>query len=193
MVKFAFRSVKYLVIIAALGAAGYFYFLPKSENAKNEKIEKDKQSQQNEYLIVTKVIDGDTFKMSNGEKVRLLGIDTPEKFDSEKLNRETSRSGKDKETIKKLGEAASEYVRKLVEGKKVKLVKEPGGDDKDKYGRSLRYVYSEDGTFINAKIIEDGYANVFNSSSISKSKMDQFRKLETEARESKRGLWGEGF
>lgn len=189
MIKLAFRSVKYLLMIAVIAAAGYFYVLPKLETAKNEKIETEKQAQTNDYLIVTKVIDGDTFKMSNGEKVRLMGIDTPEKFESDKLDRQSGQSGRDKETIKKLGEASSEYVRKLVEGKKVTLVKDPGYDDRDKYGRLLRYIYMEDGTFVNAKILEDGYANVFYSKQI--SKMDQFKKLEREARENKRGLWGE--
>ena len=133
MIKLAFRSVKYLLMIAVIAAAGYFYVLPKLETAKNEKIETEKQAQTNDYLIVTKVIDGDTFKMSNGEKVRLMGIDTPEKFESDKLDRQSGQSGRDKETIKKLGEASSEYVRKLVEGKKVTLVKDPGYDDRDKY------------------------------------------------------------
>ena len=189
MVKLALKSVKFLILIAIISAAGYFYVLPKLESSKKEKTESEKQAQKNEYLIVSKVIDGDTFKMSNGEKVRLLGIDTPEKFDSEKLERQTGQSGRDKETIKKLGEASSEYVRKLVEGKKVILVRDPGYDDKDKYGRSLRYIYLEDGTFVNAKILEDGYANIYYSKQI--SKMDEFKRLERDARENNRGLWGE--
>lgn len=142
-----------------------------------------------EYLIVLRVIDGDTFKMSDGEKVRLIGIDTPEKYESSKLDRESERTGRDKSVIKKLGEEATEYVRNLAEGKKVRLVREKHGYDKDKYGRLLRYVYLEDGTFLNAKIIRDGYANVYNSSEI--SKLDEFRELERSARENKRGLWGE--
>lgn len=161
------------------------------KNRENLPQNKSVKTEQNpgEYLIVTKVIDGDTFKMSNGEKVRLIGIDTPEKYDSDKLDRESVRTGRDRNTIKKLGEEASEYVRKLVEGKRVKLVSEPGYEDKDKYGRSLRYVYLEDGTFINAKIIEEGYANVYNAANV--SKIIEFRRLEKEARENNRGLWGE--
>lgn len=189
MMKLVFKSVKFLILIAIVSIAGYFYVLPKLETVKKEKIESEKQVKNNEYLIVTKVIDGDTFKMSNGEKVRLLGIDTPEKFDSDKLDRQSSQSGRDKETIKKLGDASSEYVRKLVEGKKVTMIRDPGYDDKDKYGRSLRYIYMEDGTFVNAKILEDGYANVFYSKQI--SKIDEFKRLERDARENKRGLWGE--
>ena len=157
--------------------------------SKNEIPGNEKKEITNEYIVVAKVVDGDTFKMSDGSKVRLIGIDTPEKYDSDKLNRESDMTGRDKETIKKLGEAASEYVRKLVEGKRVTLVRESGYEDKDKYNRLLRYVYLEDGTFVNARIIEDGYANVYNAAQVSKIK--EFKRLEREARENKRGLWGE--
>lgn len=155
----------------------------------NETSGKDRKEVTDEYLVVSKVIDGDTFKMSDGSKVRLIGIDTPEKYDSDKLDRQSDLSGRDKETIKKLGEAASEFVRKLVEGKRVTLVRETGYEDKDRYNRLLRYVYLEDGTFVNARIIEEGYANVYNAASV--SKIGEFRRLEREARENKRGLWGE--
>ncbi|MBK8554061.1 MAG: thermonuclease family protein [Ignavibacteria bacterium] len=188
MIKFFYRSAKLLILLAILATAGYFYFLPKQDSEKKEKVESVITTDSNKYLTVSRVIDGDTFKMSNGEKVRLIGIDTPEKYDSDKLEKNSSRTGRDKETIKKLGEASTEYVKKLVEGKRVTLVQDPGYDDKDKYGRLLRYVYTEDGIFVNAKILEDGYANVYYSNSI--SKQSEFVKLEKEARENKRGLWG---
>ncbi|MCE1164291.1 MAG: thermonuclease family protein [Bacteroidetes bacterium] len=142
-----------------------------------------------EYIFVKRVVDGDTFVMSTGEKVRLLGIDTPEKYESKKLDRDANSSGKDKKTIKRLGELASDYVRKLVEGKKVRLEREPNYDDKDRYGRLLRYVYLEDGTCVNAKIVSDGYAQVYESFPVSKTA--DFRKLQREARENNRGLWGD--
>lgn len=66
-----------------------------------------------EYSYVTKVIDGDTFEIDTGERVRLLGIDNPEKWDSNKLNRDSERTGKDKEIIK-LGELASDYIENLL-------------------------------------------------------------------------------
>ena len=61
--------------------------------------------------------------------------------------------------------------------------------DKDRYGRLLRYVYLEDGTFVNAKLIQDGYANVYDKFPI--SKLDEFRQYYREARENRRGLWGD--
>jgi len=141
-----------------------------------------------EFIIVKRVVDGDTFVLANGDKVRLLGIDTPEKYESKKLEKDAESSGRDKKTIKKLGQLASEYVKSLVEGKRVRLEKEPNYDDKDRYGRLLRYVYLEDGTCVNAKIISDGYGQVYESYPISKT--NEFRILQKEARESERGLWG---
>ena len=142
-----------------------------------------------EIYVVSRVIDGDTFELSIGQRVRMLGIDTPEKYDSKKLDRDVEITKQDKKTIKKLGELASEYVKNFLEGKKVILEKEPYGDDKDKYGRLLRWVYLEDGTFVNGKIVADGYANVYEQFPVSKTM--ELRKLEREARENKRGLWGE--
>lgn len=147
------------------------------------------ETTQKETFIVARVIDGDTFELSNGQRVRMLGIDTPEKYDSKKLDRDIEITRQDKKTIKKLGELASEYVKNFLEGKKVILEKEPYGDDKDKYGRLLRWVYLEDGTLVNGKIVADGYANVYEEFPVSKT--PELRKLEREARENKRGLWGE--
>jgi len=139
-------------------------------------------------LIVERVVDGDTFVLSTGERVRLLGIDTPEKFESKKLDKDAEMSGQDKKTIKKLGNLASDYVKGFVEGKKVRLEKEPNYDDKDRYGRLLRYIYLEDGTFVNGKIVRDGYAQVYEKFPV--SKLDELRKYQREARENQRGLWG---
>lgn len=141
-----------------------------------------------EFSVVKRVIDGDTFELEDGRKVRLIGIDAPEKYDSEKLERDAIKSNKDKATIKELGRLSTEYVKSFVEGKKVYLEKERGGSDKDRYGRLLRYVYLEDGTLVNAKIIREGYAYVYEKYPF--SKQDEFRQYYREARENNRGLWG---
>lgn len=161
---------------------GWKYAVPKLEQ---------KTSREKESYIVKKVNDGDTFEVEisgRTERVRMLGIDTPEKFESDKLARDIERTGRDKETIKKLGELASAYTTSLIGGKKVTLTAEPNGDDKDKYGRHLRYVYLEDGTFVNKKIVEDGYANAYRRFDLSKQK--ELIEAENRAREKKKGLWG---
>ena len=88
---------------------------------------------------VASVIDGDTIQLSNGKHVRYLGIDAPEAGEY-------------------LGPEATLKNRQLVEGKKVQLQK--GITDKDKYGRLLRYVYS-DGVFVNAELVAQGYAHTY--------------------------------
>ena len=58
---------------------------------------------------------------------------------------------------------------------------------RDKYGRLLAYVYLEDGTFLNAEQIKQGYATVFRK--VLFKYRDAFKKHEREARENKRGVW----
>ena len=88
---------------------------------------------------VVRVIDGDTFLASNGETVRLLGVNTPDKG-------------------MKYYEEASSTLRELVENKTVYL--EWDSKDKDAYGRSLRYVFLGD-MFVNSFLLEAGYAHTF--------------------------------
>ena len=144
-----------------------------------------------ESFVVARVVDGDTFLLNTKEKVRLIGVDTPEKFTSNKLKKDAERSQKDIETIQKLGEQSSNYVKKMVEGKKVILKTDKYSAKQDKYGRLLRYVYLEDGTCINSKIIEDGYGNAYTSFKF--EKMDEYRQLERDARTNNRGLWKDGL
>lgn len=169
-------------LVILLGALIYYY-INNSSSTDTKKVDNTR-----EILIVKRVVDGDTFELSNGEKVRLLGIDTPEKFESKKLDKDIEATGQDKKTIKKLGKLASDYVKNFVEGKKVILEREPNYDDKDRYGRLLRWIYLEDGTFVNGKIVRDGYAQVYERFPV--SKLDELRKYQKEARENNRGLWG---
>ena len=74
-----------------------------------------------EGVRVTQVVDGDTLVIGSGDHVRLIGIDTPE--------RDTCGY-----------QPAAERLRALVEGRKVTLVNPESVQDKDKYGRLLRYV-----------------------------------------------------
>jgi micrococcal nuclease len=138
-------------------------------------------------IYVTRVIDGDTLKLENGERVRLIGIDTPEMHDSDKLYRDSKEAGQDIQTIKALGKRAYNFTRNLVEGRRVRL--EFDLERQDKYGRLLAYVYLNDnGTFVNAEIIRQGYASLMTFPPNVKY-ADLFLKLYQEAREQKRGLW----
>lgn len=180
MIKTLSKATVTIAVLLLFVYFAWIYIIPKL----SEHEQKDK-----DVRLVQRVVDGDTFVLEGGERVRMLGIDTPEKFESRKLENDAERSGKDKKTIQKLGELASQYTKKLIEGKKVILVPEPNYEDKDRYGRLLRYVYLEDGTFVNKKIVEDGYANAYRTFPI--SKLDEFIQAEKEARENGRGLWGD--
>lgn len=139
-----------------------------------------------ELFYVTRVIDGDTLKLSNGEKVRLIGVDTPELHYSDKLLRDARRSHGDIETIQELGRKALQFTKGLCSNKNVWL--EFDVEKRDKYGRWLAYVYLEDGTFANAKILEEGYGHVMTIPPNVKY-ADYFLKLEKEARNTHKGLW----
>ncbi|HCS21062.1 MAG TPA: nuclease [Bacteroidetes bacterium] len=133
-----------------------------------------------DWYPVSKVIDGDTFWIQDGsekgKKVRLIGIDAPE-----------TRRTKKKE-VGYYGKEAKEYVKTRLSGQKVRL--EYDVDQIDHYGRLLAYVYLEDGTFLNEELLRLGYAVVMTVPPNVKF-ADQFIEIQREAREAKRGLWGE--
>jgi len=105
--------------------------------------------------------------------VRYIGIDTPETHHPMK-------------GVERAGKEASEANRKLVDGKTVRL--EFDVQEQDRYGRLLAYVYLEEGTFVNAWLVENGYAVVMTIPPNVKHQ-ELFLMLQREAREEKRGLW----
>jgi micrococcal nuclease len=139
-----------------------------------------------EDILVTRVIDGDTLKLKNGERVRLIGIDTPEMHESDKLYRDAQRTKQDIKTIQGLGRRSYKFTKNLVEGKRVRL--EFDVEKRDKYDRLLAYVYLKDGTFVNAEIVKQGYASLMTFAPNVKY-ADLFSKLYQEARQNRRGLW----
>jgi len=178
------RELKYLINTALLFALALSYFvvraMPQQKNASTDSTG---------AFYVSRVIDGDTIKLSDGSHVRLIGIDTPESGYNAKLARDVKRGHKDIDAILKMGKEASNFTRGLVQGKKVRL--EFDVEKRDKYGRLLAYVYLDDETFLNAKIIEEGYAQVMTIPPNVKH-ADLFLKMQREAREKGRGLWKEG-
>ena len=103
-----------------------------------------------EFRKVYKVIDGDTFWMKDEfgqiEKIRLTGIDAPE-----------SRKSSHKD-IQRFGKESKDFLTNLLKGKRVAF--EYDVQKTDKYGRTLAYVYLEDGTFLNDYLIRYGYAKI---------------------------------
>lgn len=121
---------------------------------------------------VIRVIDGDTIEIEGGERIRYIGVDTPETVDPRK-------------PVQCFGIEASNKNKELVEGKMARLEKDI--TDRDKYNRLLRYVWVGD-TFVNLELIKQGFA--YSSSYSPDIKyQDLFVKTQREAREMKRGLW----
>ncbi|MND98776.1 Thermonuclease precursor [compost metagenome] len=144
-----------------------------SDSFNSEKVRRWKRGE----VYVTKVIDGDTFWVDNGNerfKVRFIGIDAPETRNSR---------GKLKGPYAK---EAKEYVKKLTENKWVKL--ELDVQKKDRYQRVLAYIYLTDGTFLNAELVKGGFALV-DTYPPNVKHTDLFVRLQHEARNSSRGLW----
>ncbi|ERM81507.1 hypothetical protein P872_10335 [Rhodonellum psychrophilum GCM71 = DSM 17998] len=131
-----------------------------------------------DFFQVEKVVDGDTFwvinKKGEREKIRLIGVDTPE-----------VRRSKNKE-IGHYGKEASDFVKNLLDGQRVRL--EYDVAKYDRYKRTLAYVYLEDGTFLNAHLVKEGYAAVMTIPPNVKH-ADLFVDLQRMARKKKKGLW----
>jgi len=118
------------------------------------------------------VVDGDTILLTNGERVRYIGINTPETKHPHK-------------PVEYFGREAYEYNKRLVEEKWVRL--EFDIEKRDKYARLLAYVYQGD-IFVNAKLVEEGFAQVYTFPPNLKHQ-ELFIRLQRQARENDRGLW----
>ena len=131
-----------------------------------------------EWYTVVKVIDGDTIDVEKDglkERIRLVGIDTPE-------------SVSPFEPIECYGVEASEYTKSLVLGKKVQLLVDQKQGDEDQYARKLRYVFLEDQSHVNYQLVEQGFAHAYKK--VSSDYTTLFLQAEKEARNAQRGGWG---
>jgi micrococcal nuclease len=140
-------------------------------------------------VTVTKVVDGDTIdiRYSNGtiERVRLLGVDTPETHTD---NEPEEFEGIDNASyLHEWGVKTSDYTSDILKGKKVRLEYDDISYRRGYYGRLLAYVYLQNGTMYNRMLIKNGYARVYDEAEI--EYMDEFLELEQEARVNRRGLW----
>ena len=122
---------------------------------------------------VSKVVDGDTITMSNGEKVRLIQIDTPELASKECYGIQ----------------AKSELSKLLSQAGELSLISDPNLDEVDKYGRSLRYVFVGN-TNLNLKLVEIGAAAPYFYRGEKGIYAAQFLKAAQAAQKRKLGMWG---
>ncbi len=130
---------------------------------------------------VERIVDGDTIVVvfasgagfAKAEKIRLIGVDTPETVDPRR-------------PVERFGMEASKYVGRKLQGKTVCLAFEQ--KLRDNYGRLLAYVFLEDGSCVNLDIVAQGYGFAYTRYPF--YFMHDFRKAESTARAKKLGLWG---
>ena len=130
-----------------------------------------------ETAQVVAVHDGDTITVrmdGHTEKVRLIGIDSPEINDERQEYRDAAY-------------AARDYARSRLGGETVTLETEARQDDRDAYGRLLRYVILRDGTNVNEELVRKGYARVYDKFQFTLK--PRFKAAEAEAKREKLGVW----
>ena len=166
--------------------------------------------------FVFKIIDGYTFKLSTGEIIRLIGIDTPEFSKNPKAVKYSQRSSSNLTKVTSMGKSTTMVLRTLLEGKQVRI--EHDAEIKDKYGRTLGYVFidtgiaadSPEGTvlkksfdmqnysyviregkisvFVNTTMVNLGYASPITIPPNVKY-AELFKQLYAKSRKHNRGLW----
>jgi len=130
------------------------------------------------YYKVSKVTDGDTITViidGTEEKVRLIGINTPETVDPRRA-------------VECFGKEASERMKEIASGEIVRLEYDDSQSLRDTYGRLLAYIYLEDGQMINRKMVAEGYAYEYTYLTPYRYQ-SEFRQLQKLAQTAERGLW----
>lgn len=142
-------------------------------NQVEERQNYEKSASPETLFLVTRVIDGDTVELENGDRVRYLAIDAPELGDQNQCYSVEARTRNES----------------LVLGRKIRL--EYGKERLDKYGRVLAYVWS-DGSMVNLELVREGFAKA--DTYLSQGVYDgQIVEAESKARENLLGLWGSCF
>ena len=132
-------------------------------------------------FTVTKVVDGDTIWVDNNSqrlKIRMVGLDTPEKVDP-------------RNPVQCFGLEASARAKTILGGQSVYLETDSSQDSVDRFGRTLAYVWTESGRLFNLDMIADGYAFEYTYDLPYRYQQD-FKAAENDARTQERGLWSPG-
>jgi micrococcal nuclease len=130
------------------------------------------------------IYDGDTIEVAQAGKVRLLGIDTPEREASER-DRFFLNLGVPPERLRQISAEGMRFLIGAVKGKQVRLTFD--GDRRDRHGRLLAYVTLPDGRMLNRLLLENGHAVVYRRFDFRLK--EEFLAAEKEAQNRKLGLW----
>lgn len=131
------------------------------------------------HSTVTKVTDGDTIEVVTGnqsQKIRIIGINTPETVDPRR-------------EVECYGHEASARAKELLLGNKVRLESDNSQQNRDRYGRLLRYIYLPDGSDFGLVMIREGYAYEYTYDT-AYAKQGLYKNAQKEAESQMKGLWG---
>ena len=145
-----------------------------------------------ESVKVSRVIDGDTFDIlfESGatDRVRILGIDTPETFSS---NRADEYNGiTDIECLDSWGDKATIFATEILEDKEINLIADALSDRRGYYDRLLSYI-EIDGKDFGVLLLEGGYARVYTEGK--STRKNEYLLIEKQAKSKKLGLWSCGI
>lgn len=163
---------RHLVIGAVLCLPIALYF----SNPQNRKAVLGYGHQLNSYEVI-EIFDGDTISVQMGnrtEKIRMIGIDTPETHHPDK-------------PIQCFGPEAAAFTTSLLDGQRVRLLADPYSTNRDRYDRLLRYVYLVDGQQLQELLLQGGYARAYTVFPFERAPI--FKKYEQQAQTQKAGLW----
>ncbi|MBX4199648.1 thermonuclease family protein [Candidatus Saccharibacteria bacterium] len=137
-------------------------------------------AQQNQpgLYSVAHFVDGDTIDVNmdgRTETVRFIGVDTPE----------THRPNT---PVQCYGPEAAAYTKSIIGSSKLRLQADPLDTNRDRYGRLLRYIFLQDGTLVQEKLVSEGYAFAYTQFPFQKKQ--QFVDEQAQAKAAKKGLWG---
>lgn len=121
------------------------------------------------------VIDGDTIRINDDTRVRIIGIDTPE-------------IGRDGDPDECYAQTAREELNDLIYDRQVTLVSDPSQEDTDRYDRQLRHVFIGE-TNVALTLIESGAGYEY-TYDVPYQDQEEYRTAEDDARTHARGLWG---
>lgn len=172
-----YQKLLFLLTFLTLTSCDLFHATQKEKADKELSTVDDRITDQ--WFTIKKFVDGDTFWIEDGStkglKIRFIGVDTPE-----------SRPlfGNPAEPY---GKTAADYVEQRI-GKNGKVRLELDVDPLDRYGRTLAYIYLEDGTFLNQELVENGLAQVMTIAPNVKH-VDSFLAAQKRAQAQKMGIW----
>ncbi len=134
---------------------------------------------------VSWIYDGDTIKVDGIGKVRLIGIDAPEKEASPRDDYYQRHDQIDPATLRKIAQQAFNFNIETVKNRRVKL--EFDHEKTDRYGRTLAYVILPNGHTLNQLLLEKGFAAVYRRFDFQRK--HDFLLAEKSARDRQQGLW----